>query len=201
MTARAAPRQARSRETYDRILRSADELFAAGNSASVTTTQIAARAAVSVGALYRFFPDKHSIGEALADRYLEVASVEFGREIDRIDTLADVPEALGRIIEIAGRLALDHRGYYRLTSEVRPDDEHSVGRGVRHAMIDTFDELLVRLGASPPADVRRAAVTMVIETVRHTLATAPQDEPMRSVVLGELADMVTTYAGRRLAGD
>ncbi len=199
MTARAAPRQARSRETYDRILRAADELFAERGSAAVTTTQIATHAGVSVGALYRFFPDKRAVGEALAARYLDVAAVEFGEQIERVESLTDVPGALRRIVEIAGRLALEHRGYYRLTSEVRPDDETSIGHGVRRAMIDTFDDLLIRLGASPPDDVRRAAVTMVIETVRHTLANAPADEPMRGIVIAELADMVTQYAARRLA--
>ncbi|MEL6892565.1 MAG: helix-turn-helix domain-containing protein [Actinomycetota bacterium] len=199
MTVRAAPMQARSRATYERILAAANELFAARGSASVTTTQIADAAGVSVGALYRFFPDKRSVGEALADRYLADAVDRFGPSIDSITTLDRVPAGIGEIIATAGELALAHPGYYRLTDEVRPDDVESVGHSVRTAMIDTFDDLIVRLGSVQPNAVRRAAVTMVIETVRHTLATAPVDEPMRSIVLGELADMVTTYARRRLA--
>jgi len=193
-----SPQQDRSRRTVDRILTAADRLIAAQGSA-VTTTAIAAAAEVSVGALYRFFPDKHAVGQALADRYLEVASERFGVIIDRVETLDDVPVALGAVIEAAAVLALDHPGYYRLTNERRPDEADSVGHGVRVAMIDTFDSVLVGLGASMEPVARRAAVTMAIETVRHTLATAPTREPERTIVISELGEMVVFYASRRLA--
>ncbi len=196
---RAAPKQQRSKDTVARILTAANALFAGRGSAGVTTTQIAEAAGVSVGALYRFFPDKRSIGEALAAEYLDAATERFAAPLAAVATLDDVPAALRDVIAIAGELALEHPGYYRLTAEVRPDDADSIGHGVRIAMIDAFDELLVGLGASQPGDVRRAAVTMAIETVRHTLATCPTEEPMRRIVLSELADMVVTYAERRLA--
>src|SRR5690606_16813277 len=66
---RAAPQQERSRATVEKILAAADHEFAARGSTGVTTTQIADRAGVSVGALYRFFPDKQAIAAALAERY------------------------------------------------------------------------------------------------------------------------------------
>lgn len=192
-----APQQDRSRRTVDRILAAADLLIAAQGSAA-TTTAIAAEAGVSVGALYRFFPDKHAVGQALADRYLEVAADRFGAIIDRVESLDAVPAALRSVIEVAAELALEHPGYYRLTNERRPDEEGSVGHGVRVAMIDTFDSVLVALGASHEPTRRRAAVTMAIETVRHTLAIAPPTEPERGIVISELAEMVVIYAERRL---
>lgn len=193
-----APQQERSRRTVDRILVAADRLIAEHGSA-VTTTAIATDAGVSVGALYRFFSDKRAIGQALADRYLDVAGERFGQIIDDVDSLDEIPDALRSVIEVAAELALEHPGYYRLTNERRPDEAGSVGHTVRIAMIDTFDSVLVALGASHEPQVRRAAVTMAIETVRHTLAIAPATEPERSIVISELVDMVVTYAGRRLA--
>jgi len=193
-----SPQQDRSRRTVDRILAAADRLIAEQGS-SATTTAIAAEAEVSVGALYRFFPDKHAVGQALADRYLDVAAVRFAEIIDRVDSLDAFPPALRSIIEVAAELALEHPGYYRLTNERRPDEQGSVGHGVRVAMIDTFDSLLVTLGATHEPGVRRAAVTMTIETVRHTLAIAPTCEPERTIVISELAEMVVIYAERRLA--
>ena len=153
---------------------------------------------MSVGALYRFFPDKHAVGQALADRYLDVAAERFGAIIDGLDSLADVPAAVRSVIEVAAELALDHPGYYRLTNEQRPDETESVGHGVRVAMIDTFDSALVGLGSTLEPSTRRAAVTMAIETVRHTLATAPKNETERTIVISELAEMVVFYAARRL---
>lgn len=193
-----SPKQDRSRRTVDRILAAADQLIAEQGSAA-TTTAIAVEAGVSVGALYRFFPDKHAIGQALADRYLDVASARFGEIIDRLESLDDVPDAVRSVIGVAAELALEHPGYYRLTNERRPDEAGSIGHGVRVAMIDTFDSVLVALGASPEPAIRRAAVTMAIETVRHTLAIAPTSEPLRTIVISELSEMVVTYAERRLA--
>jgi len=60
-TLRCAPMQSRSVETCSNILQAAGELFAANGFAPTTTHQIAARAGVSVGALYRYFADKEAI--------------------------------------------------------------------------------------------------------------------------------------------
>lgn len=67
---RRLPKQARSRERFNRILDAAAELFAEVGYESVTTDEIAARANTSVGGLYRFFPDKLAIFHALVERYL-----------------------------------------------------------------------------------------------------------------------------------
>ena len=64
------PKQARSRERFNRILDAAAELFVEVGYESVTTDEIAARANTSVGGLYRFFPDKLAVFHALVDRYL-----------------------------------------------------------------------------------------------------------------------------------
>ncbi len=65
------PKQARSRERFNRILDAAAELFVEVGYESVTNDEIAARADTSVGGLYRFFPDKLAVFHALVDRYLK----------------------------------------------------------------------------------------------------------------------------------
>jgi AcrR family transcriptional regulator len=67
---RKSPRQARSRETVEAILEACARLLRAGDYAAVTTNHIAARAGVSVGTLYEFFPNKESIVAALTERRL-----------------------------------------------------------------------------------------------------------------------------------
>ena len=64
------PKQARSWERFHRILDAAADLFSKVGYESVTTDDIAASADTSVGGLYRFFPDKLAIFQALLDRYL-----------------------------------------------------------------------------------------------------------------------------------
>ena len=82
------PKQARSRERFNRILDAAAELFVEIGYDSVTTDEIAARADTSVGGLYRFFPDKLAVFHALVDRYLnQLAEVFTNLHTDEIAQL------------------------------------------------------------------------------------------------------------------
>jgi len=73
------------------VLDAADELLEREGADAFTTTRIAQAAGVSVGTVYRFFPDKDTIVEALAVRYWSdfddlVAGVA---EADAMEPLAD----------------------------------------------------------------------------------------------------------------
>jgi AcrR family transcriptional regulator len=69
---RRDPVQERSHETVARIHAAAARLLAGGTAAqALTTAQIAAAAGLSVGGLYRFFPDKQAVIDAIALRHLE----------------------------------------------------------------------------------------------------------------------------------
>ena len=59
--ARARPTQARARFTLEAIVGAADELLRTQGVDAVTTRNVAARAGVSVGALYQYFPNKEAI--------------------------------------------------------------------------------------------------------------------------------------------
>ena len=65
---RGQPRQARSRDKLDRILAATAELLQELSYDEVGTRLIAERAGVSVGSLYRFFPDKDSIARPGPER-------------------------------------------------------------------------------------------------------------------------------------
>jgi AcrR family transcriptional regulator len=64
---RRVPVQARGRRTVARVLDAAAEQFVAVGYDAATTTQIAARAGVSVGSVYQFFADKEALLDALAE--------------------------------------------------------------------------------------------------------------------------------------
>lgn len=180
------------------ILDAANAEIAARGSAAVTTTVIAQRAGVSVGGLYRFFPDKHAIGDALAERYRVAAIERFGPILAAMESLDDVATMIRSVIAAAAELQLEHAGYYRLTQEVRPDVAGSPGASVRQAMVEAFDARLVELGVAGAAEQRRIALQLAIETVRHTLVICPESGPTRAALLSELETMVVTYAVQRL---
>src|ERR1700757_3108376 len=93
---RNVPTQARSRERLRRVLDAADEVLAQEGSDAFTTTRIAEAAGIPVGSVYRYFPDKQAIVEALAVSYWSdfedlVAGVA---ETDERDPLDDPSSAI-----------------------------------------------------------------------------------------------------------
>jgi AcrR family transcriptional regulator len=66
---RREPNQHRSRERVERILAAAAALIAEKGSDAMRMGEVAAKAGVSVGSLYQYFPDKAAIIRRLAERY------------------------------------------------------------------------------------------------------------------------------------
>ena len=66
---RREPNQRRSRERVERILAAAAALIAEKGSDAMRMGEVAAKAGVSVGSLYQYFPDKAAIIRRLAERY------------------------------------------------------------------------------------------------------------------------------------
>ncbi|WP_327070299.1 TetR/AcrR family transcriptional regulator [Kitasatospora sp. NBC_01302] len=65
------PQQQRSREKVARILAATTRLLEEHAYEEIGTKLIAAEAGVSIGVLYRFFPDKHAIAGTLTLRWLD----------------------------------------------------------------------------------------------------------------------------------
>lgn len=65
---RRAPRRRTGRAIVDALLDAASGLLATEGLAGMTTNAVAARAGVSVGSLYQYFPNKQALVAAVADR-------------------------------------------------------------------------------------------------------------------------------------
>ncbi len=91
-SSRRAPVQQRSQQTVQRVLDAASSLLGQMPLEEVTTTRIATEAGLSIGALYRFFPDKQTIIDAIAVRHVEQfkAALESGVMIALERELADL---------------------------------------------------------------------------------------------------------------
>lgn len=68
---RSEPKQDRSQKRVATILKAAAEVFAERGYGDATTNEIARRASTSIGSLYRVFPDKLSLFQALSIQYSE----------------------------------------------------------------------------------------------------------------------------------
>jgi len=66
---RRTPRQDRARETVRAILQAAADSISSEGYAAASTNRIAARAGVSIGSLYQYFPDKQAILSRLLEEH------------------------------------------------------------------------------------------------------------------------------------
>ena len=71
---RKIPAQQRSRASVEAVLEAAAQLLEGAGERGFNTNAVAERAGVSIGTLYRYFPDKRSILTALARREMEAAN-------------------------------------------------------------------------------------------------------------------------------
>ena len=96
---RRSPVQERSQGTVQRVLSAASSLLAGGVPVeALTTAQIASAAGLSVGALYRFFPDKQAIVDAIAVRHMDLFQERLGGII-MAAPLANAAAFLGTVID------------------------------------------------------------------------------------------------------
>ena len=116
---RRQPRQVRSQERVNQILDVAEQMFISEGYDATTTNAIAARAKVSIGSLYQFFPDKMAILQALTMRYMELLHLQF-TELNTAET-ASLPLStfVDQMIDATDRFFIDHPGYHAIFMQVQ----------------------------------------------------------------------------------
>lgn len=107
-------RQARSQETLERLLDSAEALIANKGFDDVTVADIAARAGFSVGAVYSRFHDKIGVLHCLQDRFVEEAhlTTDVTLDPDRWDG-ASIDEIVGELVDFLVQVYREGGGVLR----------------------------------------------------------------------------------------
>src|SRR6516225_6544623 len=110
------PKRADARRNYEKVLAAARDAFAAGGEAT-SLEEIARRAGVGIGTLYRHFPNRQALVEALYVNEVE----ELSRSAEQLDGL-DPWEALNSWFErLMGYLATKRALHAELTNYLDPD--------------------------------------------------------------------------------
>jgi AcrR family transcriptional regulator len=133
---RRSPVQERSQETVQRVLSAASSLLAGGVPVeALTTAQIAGAAGLSVGALYRFFPDKQAIVDAIAVRHMDLFQERLAGLI-MASLPVDAPSFLAAVID--GFVAyLESNPDFRILAFGAPGGGRYVSRPTRDAYAGT----------------------------------------------------------------
>ena len=87
------PRQERAKRTYEAILTAAAELLVDVGVERISTNLVAERAGITVPALYRYFPNKYAVLNALGAGLMDAQNVAFQQWFER-HVNADNPQHL-----------------------------------------------------------------------------------------------------------
>lgn len=197
---RNTPVQGRSQDKLERILSAAEKLLNASGPEQITTRQIAEQAGVSVGAVYRLFPDKSAIIRAVVDRYLhewstaEVPDVSFD-----LDDGTDVLDTLVRVFVLRSASLLDtHPGWRRLRTWHYEDTGEQVREPVFRGQVEAVTQVIMLV---VPATVPETAEIVAIVTCEATWPLLDRisgsDDP--EGFIEEIVVLVKSYLQARLA--
>lgn len=170
------PRQARSQETLDRILDTAEALVAEKGFEDTSVAEVARRAGSSVGAFYARFSDKEGLLYALYERYLEqaLATADEALDADRWDG-AGIPEIFGSVARFLVSIYRERAGLIRAFVIRNHTDVEFRARQERlsHTVSEKLAALLLaRPDAITHPDPARAAefgLTLVFSTLESVL--------------------------------
>ena len=96
------------------ILKAAAQVFASRGYARTTTNHIAARAGVSVGSLYEYFPGKDALLVELAESHIAEGRAIVDEVWATIHTCRDMKEVVRRFARAMVDLHASDRGLHRL---------------------------------------------------------------------------------------
>jgi AcrR family transcriptional regulator len=200
---RRLPLQSRSQQTVQRVLDAASSLLEQMPLDDVTTTRIATEAGLSIGALYRFFPDKQTIIDAIAVRHVEQfrASLEatvmrtIEREFANLETF-DPTTILDSVVD-AYIIYLDAHpdfrtiSFGRYISAATKEREASPNVGLP-ALLKEF--MLRRLGIpnTPELDL----MLRIVSEAGERLIAYAYEQPTREArdrVIREMKSLLSTY--------
>jgi AcrR family transcriptional regulator len=183
MPARSEPQQTRSRDKLGRILAAAAGLLAELPYQEVSTRLIAERAEVSVGTLYRYFPDRDSIAEALLASWLEDLMTTFRQSDPPSRAGSFIEQAIDTYAEVFRRVPGFRQVFYDAPRSRELDRQQRKS-----------DELTARYRL--PADGLAARCLVAVRVADHLVGLAFRDEPDGDRhLLGEAKTMICRYLG------
>jgi AcrR family transcriptional regulator len=198
---RKLPKQARSETTVEAILEAAAQVFERQGYAAGTTNRIAARAGVSIGSLYQYFPNKDAILVALVYRHLAESTAVLGPHLERLSRGAHFDDVLPDIVNAMVVLHALAPGLHRVLFEETqlPPTLRAELDGVEDQFVDLTADALAADPHSRPTHPHLSAriVISAIEGLTHRLVLRPPPGVTPEAIAGEITALVRAYVQTR----
>ena len=192
---RKSPVQARSTASVDAILKATVQVLLRVGKEKLTTTRVAARAGVSVGTLYQYFPNKSALLRAALRLHVEEIHAEVGRVcvVQRGQPVEQMAEALAEaFLAVKMRDPKKSRALYAVSSDVE-------GAKIVTSTTARVNEAIAGLLQSAPEvltkDLRLMATILqsTIAGVKRQLLESDMPEAKFEVMQRELVLVVRGY--------
>ncbi|ASL46137.1 HTH-type transcriptional repressor Bm3R1 [Burkholderia sp. AD24] len=190
-TARGSePKRERGRLRVAAILEAGVAVFTEKGYDAATMTEIAARSATAIGSLYRFFPSKESLADALLLRYarhVQDGLADIARQVPDM-TLEGVADAFVDFMLVLQ----SQRSFAVALVDARGGSADERTR-FRLAMRGGIASILSK--AIPGLSAARAKVMAVVllHMLKSVVTTANEEPTMRAMLLAEIRELVRTY--------
>jgi AcrR family transcriptional regulator len=186
------PKRLRGRLRVAAILDAGAQVFAERGYDAATMSEIAARSNTAIGSLYRFFPTKAVLGDALLARYAEAMGAAFDVIAARTAELS--PNALAdALVELMLEAPVNRQGAQALL------DSRSDGAGVRATIrADARRRIGAILSAATGMGVERAepVAIVLLQALKALPMLRDEVEALRPALLTETRALIRLYVAR-----
>lgn len=196
---RNAPTQERSRKTLDAILTSADTLFAERGVSDTTVSQIAELAGVSIGSLYRFFPNKTALVAEYVRRYAHDLLSRMPASLPENPTLDDLDEIVSGLVDRSVETRIKFRGYGSVRQWKDPETGVLACAPVHDSEIALISGLLLSSPYEIDADQIRRMTTVIVDGVYPLLEGVGDVSAKEQAAMAfEIKALVSAYVRLRI---
>jgi AcrR family transcriptional regulator len=192
---RKTPIQARSTASVDAILQATLQVLTSIGKERLTTTRVAARAGVSVGTLYQYFPNKSALLQAALRRHMDHvrSAIETACAQQRSQSLLDMGTALVfAYLEAKMQNVKASAALYAVSSDV---DGAAIAKAssqrARRAIVDLFASAREPLAKDP--EIIANAVVSALNGFSRSLLESKSPELQLAPMRAELTILVHAY--------
>ena len=188
------PRQKRSIETKEKIVKSGLELFLTKGYYNTNTAEIAKNAGVSTGIVYSYFKDKKNILMEVMDKFFESLLFPVLNKIDDLKRCS-IKEFIINYLDgaIVGHLKLSKKVHQEIEALQYVDEEIEVCfEKITERMIEKVTKLLIELGFSSENIHEKLHIAFpILEHVTHELSYHNDDNCInKDVFINYTADII-----------
>ncbi|MCY0875530.1 MAG: TetR/AcrR family transcriptional regulator [Firmicutes bacterium] len=194
---RRTPQGERGRRRVELILSAAEEELAAAGYDNFTTNGVAARAGISIGSIYQFFPHKEALVQALAERVQSAMRELYDRLFSELTLDLSLPQMVDFLIDpLVAYTAANPAFEILFCSVITP---HSIGSAVdtvRAEIVERVRQLFSDKCPDLPSGKRDLYVTVSVQAVEALLPLVSRgDDAHRAEALAEIKRMLIAYLG------